>query len=125
MDIQSTFSGFSVDDIEAAKHFYGGILGFAIKEKMGGIELTLPGGAVAWVYQKDDHSPAVYTMLNLVVDDIDAACDALAAKDVRFEDYTGLPQDEKGIMRGKAYSMGPDIAWFKDPARNILAVLEN
>ena len=78
-----------------------------------------------WAYPKENHEPAAYTMLNFVVDDIDAAVAALKEKGVEFETYEGMHQDEHGIARGKAANMGPDIAWFKDPAGNILAVLAN
>lgn len=124
LPIQSAFSGFSVNDLEAAKQFYGAVLGLELEDEVGGTRLTLPGGASAWMYQKADHQPATYTMLDLVVGDIDEAYQALAAKDVAFEHYPGSYQDEKGIMRGKKVGMGPNIAWFKDPAGNILAILE-
>ena len=121
----AAFSGFSVDDIEKAKGFYTEVLGLETKENPGGTELQLPGGAKAWMYAKPNHQPAEYTMLNFVVDDIDSAVDELTKRGVRFERYEGMPggQDEKGIMRG-APGMGPNIAWFKDPAGNILAVLQ-
>lgn len=119
------FSGFSVDDIEKAKQFYVDVLGLGMEDKMGGTELQLPRGGAVWMYAKPNHQPAAYTMLNFVVHDIDAAVDELAARGVVFERYDGMPggQDEKGIMRGKP-GMGPSIAWFKDPAGNILSVLE-
>lgn len=125
LQIQSTFSGFSVNDLAAAKQFYGDILGCALEDQVGGTRIQLPHGASAWMYQKEDHQPAGYTMLNFVVSDIDEAYDVLADKGVRFERYPGSPQDERGIMRGKAQSMGPNIAWFKDPAGNILAIVES
>jgi hypothetical protein len=92
---------------------------------MGGTTLTLPGGATVWMYPKEDHMPATYTMLNFVVSDIDEAVDELTKKGIVFEHYPGSPQDEKGIARGKDANMGPNIAWFKDPAGNILAVLQD
>ena len=121
----ATFSGFSVDDMDKAKQFYGDVLGVEAKDSMGGVELQMPGGAKVWVYAKPNHQAATYTMLNFVVDDIDAAVDELIKRGVLFERYEGMPggQDEKGIMRG-APGMGPNIAWFKDPAGNILAVLQ-
>jgi catechol 2,3-dioxygenase-like lactoylglutathione lyase family enzyme len=125
MNVQATFSGFSVGDIEAAKKFYNEKLGCKVENQTGGVSLTLPGGAKAWMYPKEDHVPATYTMLDFVVDDIDATVDELAGSGIKFEHYPGSPQDEKGIMRGKKANMGPDIAWFKDPAGNILAILEN
>lgn len=122
---RAAFSGFSVDDIEKAKQFYVDILGLGMEDKMGGTELQLPGGATVWMYPKPNHEPAAYTMLNFVVDDIDVAVDELTARGIVFERYEGMPggQDEKGIMRGSP-DMGPNIAWFKDPAGNILSVLE-
>jgi len=118
------FSGFSVDDLEAAKRFYGDVLGIEVEEANGLLTLQLDGGnRPTLVYPKDDHQPASYTTLNFPVDDIDAAVDALVAKGVTFERYEGSPQDEKGVLRGKKLDMGPDIAWFTDPAGNILAVL--
>ena len=122
---KAAFSGFSVDDIDKAKEFYTGVLGLKAEEQMSGLRIELPAGGETWVYPKEDHKPAAYTMLNLVVDDIDAAVDALAEKGVEFEKYEGFHQDDKGIARGKAANMGPDIAWFKDPAGNILSVLAN
>jgi catechol 2,3-dioxygenase-like lactoylglutathione lyase family enzyme len=118
------FSGFSTDDLEAAKRFYGETLGIKVTEENGLLTLHLDDGArPTLVYPKEDHVPATYTILNFPVADIDAAVDALVAKGVEFEKYPGSPQDEKGVMRGKANDMGPDIAWFKDPAGNILSVL--
>jgi predicted enzyme related to lactoylglutathione lyase len=84
----------------------------------------LPGGGTAFAYPKDDHQPATFTLLDFVVDDIDEAVDELKSRGVSLERYEGMPQDQKGIMRGIAHQMGPDIAWFKDPAGNILAVLQ-
>jgi len=94
---------------------------------MGMLRLKLFGGGEVMVYPKSDHKPASYTMLNFVVKDIDKAVDALTAKGVKFEHYDSdmMKQDPKGIARGKAANMGPDIAWFLDPAGNTLAVLED
>ena len=113
------FSGFAVPDLEAARSFYGGVLGLETGEEMGQLSITLPGGAKVFVYQKDDHRPAVFTILNLVVGDVRAAVDELVGKGVRFERYDGFEQDERGIASG----MGPDIAWCTDPAGNIIAVI--
>jgi catechol 2,3-dioxygenase-like lactoylglutathione lyase family enzyme len=120
------FSGFSVDDLDKAKEFYGDVLGLTVTDGKGGARVMLPGGAEAWIYPKGGaHQPATYTTLDFVVDDIDEAVDELTGRGVRFERYeNGPPQDAKGIMRGIAHGMGPDIAWFKDPAGNILAVLK-
>lgn len=119
------FSGFSVDDLAKAKDFYGGVLGLTVVDGKGGARLELPGGTEAWFYPKGEaHRPADYTTLDFVVEDIDAAVDDLTGRGVRFERYeNGPPQDDKGILRGISAGMGPDIAWFKDPAGNTLAVL--
>lgn len=121
------FSGFSVNDKEAALTFYGETLGCDIKDNGMGLELVFPNGQVIFMYEKADHEPATYTVLNFPVDDIDQTIDELAGKGVVMERYESLPaaQDERGVLRGKAAGMGPDIAWFKDPAGNVLAVLEN
>jgi catechol 2,3-dioxygenase-like lactoylglutathione lyase family enzyme len=121
----AAFSGFSVDDITAAKQFYSEVLGMEVSDETGGARLVLPAGASAFMYPKKDHVPATYTMLDFVVEDIDAAVDELTTRGAQFERYEGMPQDEKGIMRGRSAHMGPDIAWFKDPAGNILAVLQS
>ena len=122
---RGAFSGYSSNDIGAARDFYGKVLGLDLEENMGGLGFTI-GGQQVFIYPKDDHQPASFTVLNLVVDSIDAAIDELMAKGVVFERYDSMPapQDEKGVLRGKAAGMGPDIAWFKDPAGNILAVVE-
>jgi predicted enzyme related to lactoylglutathione lyase len=115
------FSGFSVDDVEAAKRFYGETLGLGVSEEMGILTLEIAGDGRVIAYPKgDDHEPASFTILNFPVDDVDAAVDALAERGVEFERYDGFDQDEKGIMRDN----GPTIAWFKDPAGNILSVIE-
>ncbi len=114
------FSGFAVDDLEAAKKFYGETLGLKTSEHYGLLTLHLAGGRDTLVYPKPDHVPATYTILNFAVDDIDAAVDELASRGVQPERYDGLGQDDKGINRAG----GPYIAWFKDPAGNILAVLQ-
>jgi catechol 2,3-dioxygenase-like lactoylglutathione lyase family enzyme len=116
------FSGFAVDDLEAARSFYGETLGLDVRpDEMGFLELHLAGGATVLVYGKDDHQPANYTILNFPVPDVDAAVDGLTKAGVRMERYGAeFDQDEKGISRGN----GPTIAWFTDPAGNILAVLD-
>ena len=118
------FSGFSVDDIAAARSFYGETLGLEVSEVAGMLALHLGGGHHVLAYPKDNHTPASYTMLNFPVDDIDKAVDELTARGVRFERYEGFEQDEKGIARPQDEQSGPPIAWFKDPAGNILAVLQ-
>ena len=116
------FSGFSVDDLEKAKQFYGQTLGLDVSETNGLLQLHIAGGTTILVYPKDNHVPATFTILNFPVTDIEQAVDELTARGVRFEQYNlpGLVTDEKGIARGG----GPNIAWFKDPAGNILSVLE-
>jgi catechol 2,3-dioxygenase-like lactoylglutathione lyase family enzyme len=114
------FSGFAVPDIEQARRFYGDTLGMRVSEEHGLLRLHVAGGHDIVVYPKPDHTPATYTILNFPVTDIEAAVDALAARGVRFERYDGADQDDKGINRG----MGPAIAWFTDPAGNILSVIE-
>lgn len=114
------FSGFAVDDLEKAREFYGGTLGIKISEQNSLMTLHLAGGRDTLVYPKPDHTPATYTILNFAVDDIDQTVDDLTARGVTFERYEGSAQDEKGINRGG----GPYIAWFRDPAGNILSVLQ-
>ncbi len=116
------FSGFAVDDIAAAKNFYGETLGIETSEQNGILTLALNGGGrPTIVYPKPGHVPAEYTILNFRVEEIEAAVDELTARGVQIERYDGFEQDERGIMRGG----GPYIAWFKDPAGNVLAVLQD
>jgi catechol 2,3-dioxygenase-like lactoylglutathione lyase family enzyme len=114
------FSGFAVDDIEKARAFYGDTLGLETSEQNGLLTLHLAGGRNTLVYPKPDHEPASFTILNFPVENIASAVDELSARGVRFERYDGFDQDEKGILRGG----GPLIAWFRDPAGNVLSVLE-
>ena len=114
------YSGFSTNDIDAAREFYSTTLGLDVSEENGMLTVSLAGGGRVLIYPKDDHQPATYTVLNFPVEDIDAAVDALTDEGVAFERYEGLSQDERGVMRG----YGPPIAWFTDPAGNILSVLE-
>ena len=114
------FSGFAVDDLQKARQFYGETLGLKTSEQHGLLSLHLAGGRDTLVYEKADHTPATYTILNFPVEDVDEAVDALVARGVRFERYDGFEQDEKGISRDE----GPYIAWFKDPAGNVLSVLQ-
>ena len=118
------FSGFSVDDLDVAKKFYGEKLGLDVSETDQGIMVGLLGSNGVFVYEKDDHVPASFTILNFPVDDIDAAVDELTAAGIVFEHYEGMT-DEKGIARGLELDRGPSIAWFKDPAGNFLSVLQN
>jgi predicted enzyme related to lactoylglutathione lyase len=117
------FSGFSVNDLAAAKKFYGETLGLDVEQGPQGLRLKIAGGNATFVYSKTDHVPATYTMLNFPVDDIDKAVDQLTAAGVKFEHY-GQLTDARGIARGATTGEGPDIAWFKDPAGNILSVLQ-
>lgn len=114
------FSGFSSNDIAAARAFYADTLGLKVTEANGMLTLHLAGGGRVLVYPKDDHQAATYTCLNFPVGDIDAAVEALVARGVSFERYEGMPQDERGVMR----EYGPPIAWFRDPAGNIVSVIE-
>ena len=114
------FSGFSVNDIEAAKRFYGDTLGIQVSEENGMLTLHIAGDRPILVYPKPDHTPAAYTILNFPVDDIDKAVDEMTSRGIRFERYEGMPADDKGIMRAG----GPLIAWFTDPAGNVLSVLQ-
>ena len=114
------FSGFSSNDIGKARDFYGKTLGLKVTEANGILTLHPEGGGRVVIYPKPNHEPASFTVLNFAVADIDQAVDGLAAAGVRFERYQGFEQDERGIHRGE----GPPIAWFKDPAGNILAVLQ-
>jgi catechol 2,3-dioxygenase-like lactoylglutathione lyase family enzyme len=120
------FASFAVPDIDAARQFYGQTLGLDVRDsrEQGLIELHIGPGAPVLIYPKPDHKPAVFTVLNFPVSDIDKAVDELTASGVRMDRYDlgGPPQDDKGIVRGN--DQGPSIAWFKDPAGNILSVLE-
>ena len=116
------FSGFSVDDLQKAKEFYGQTLGLEVAEVPEGLEVRLSGGHRVFIYPKPNHTPATFTILNFPVGNIERAVDGLSKLGVHFEHYDqgDLKTDEKGIARGP----GPKIAWFKDPAGNILSVLE-
>jgi predicted enzyme related to lactoylglutathione lyase len=117
------YSGFAVDDIERAREFYGETLGIetsVLDEQNGLLQLDLAGERPTLVYRKPDFTPATYTILNFPVEDVEATVDALTERGVSFERYDGFDQDEKGISRGQ----GPTIAWFRDPAGNILSVHE-
>ena len=114
------FSGFSVDDLDRARQFYEGTLGLNVTEENGMLGLHVSGGGDILIYPKDDHTPATFTILNFPVEDIDRAVDDLTGSGIEMERYEGMNQDEKGIMR----DAGPPIAWFLDPAGNVLSVLE-
>ena len=117
------FSGFAVDDLDRAREFYGETLGLDLNDEGPGLGLKLGGGGTVFVYPKEDHQPATFTVLNFPVGDIEAAVAALRERGVEFERYAGTPieTDDDGIMRG---GHGPLIAWFKDPAGNVLSVIE-
>jgi predicted enzyme related to lactoylglutathione lyase len=114
------FSGFSSNDIQRAKEFYAKVLGLEVTDENDILTLHLAGGGRVVIYPKEGHEPASFTVLNFPVEDIDQAVDALAKAGIQFERYEGFQQDERGIMRDD----GPPIAWFKDPAGNILSVLQ-
>ena len=120
LQTNKAFSSFSVDDLQKAKDFYAQALGLQVKESKEGLELH-PGENDVFIYPKPNHSPATFTVLNFLVDDIETTVDELSGKGVKFEHYDGeIKTDEKGIHRNG----GPTIAWFKDPAGNILSVVE-
>jgi catechol 2,3-dioxygenase-like lactoylglutathione lyase family enzyme len=120
LEHSKAFSGFSVDDIDKARHFYAETLGLRVTEENGLLTLHTEGDRNTVIYPKDNHEPATYTTLNFPVEDVEKSVDELTARGVRFERYEGSEQDEKGIYRGQ----GPLIAWFKDPAGNILSVIQ-
>jgi catechol 2,3-dioxygenase-like lactoylglutathione lyase family enzyme len=122
---KTALSGFSVNDLAKAKAFYAETLGLKVDGDGVGMRLHLPGGGTVFAYLKADHQPATFTILNLVVENIDEAVAELTKRGVQFEHDAESPKtDEKGILRGRALQMGPDITWFKDPAGNTLAVLQ-
>lgn len=116
------FSGFAVADLEEARYFYEATLGLEVTEEHGMLTLHLGSGADVLIYPKDDHRPASHTVLNFPVGDIDAAVTELESRGVRL--HRSEMTDERGVMRGRSKNMGPDIAWFADPAGNILSVLQ-
>jgi catechol 2,3-dioxygenase-like lactoylglutathione lyase family enzyme len=115
------YSGFSVDDLERARQFYEGTLGLNLTEENGMLGLHIDGGGDILIYPKPDHTPATFTILNFPVDDLEQAVDDLTGSGIDMVRYEGMSQDEKGIMRGDE---GPPIAWFLDPAGNVLSVLQ-
>lgn len=122
------FSGLSVDNLDEAREFYVNTLGLTLEDDTMGLTLQLPGGATLFVYEKADHEPASYTVLNFVVENIDEAIEHLTEEhDIEMLIYDNLPasQDNLGVLRGKTSGDGPNIAWFNDPAGNVLAVIEN
>lgn len=124
----TTFSGISVNNIKEAREFYVDKLGLNLTDDSMGLNLDLPGGGKLFVYDKPDHQPATFTVLNFVVANIDDAIEELKSSGIDMERYDlgpDIQQDEKGVLRGLAANMGPDIAWFNDPAGNVLAVLQD
>jgi catechol 2,3-dioxygenase-like lactoylglutathione lyase family enzyme len=123
----AAFNGVSVDNLDKAKQFYTNVLGLTLEDETMGLRFSLPGGGHLFIYHKQDHQPASFTFLNFVVDDIDRAVDDLVELGISFLHYEAMPggQDEKGITRGINAQKGPDIAWFKDPAGNIISVLKD
>jgi catechol 2,3-dioxygenase-like lactoylglutathione lyase family enzyme len=123
LEDSKAFSSFSVDDLQKARAFYGGTLGLDVAETPEGLSLRLAGGGTVFLYPKQNHKPATYTVLNFPVPSVEESVSRLTSKGVRFEHYDlpDLKTDDKGIARGGG---GPVIAWFKDPAGNILSVLE-
>lgn len=120
----ASFSSFSVDDVEKARAFYGGTLGFDVADQMDGLLITVPGGQSVFAYPKRDHVPATFTVLNFEVADLDAAIAEIERLGVRLEQYPSTPEmpvDERGVLRDPGSGMG--IAWFTDPAGNVLSVL--
>jgi catechol 2,3-dioxygenase-like lactoylglutathione lyase family enzyme len=119
IDTGKAFSGFSVDDVPAAREFYEKTLGMTVAEQNGMLQLTVAGGAQVLIYPKPNHEPASFTILNFPVPDVEAAVDELTSRGISFLRYEGFDQDDKGIFRGG----GPLIAWFNDPAGNVLSVV--
>ena len=115
------FSGFAVPDLEEGRAFYEGTLGLRVSLEHDLLTLHLAGDRDTLVYPKPDHTPATYTILNFPVDDVEAAVEELQKRGVRFEQYEGIEQDERGVSLDPN---GPRIAWFTDPAGNIMSVLE-
>jgi predicted enzyme related to lactoylglutathione lyase len=124
LESSHAFSGFSVNDATAAKKFYQEVLGLKVEDGPMGMQIKVDGDTEIFVYEKTDHVPATYTILNFVVQDIDKAVTELTGKGLVFEHYDQMT-DESGIARGISHNQGPDIAWFKDPAGNIMSVLQN
>ena len=120
-DSSGAFSGFAVDDLVKARQFYEGTLGMTVTEQNGLLTLTVANGARVLVYPKPNHEPATFTILNFPVADVEAAVDDLSGRGVTFERYEGFEQDDKGVFRGG----GPLIAWFTDPAGNVLSVVQS
>lgn len=122
--VTHAFSGFSVNDLDAAKAFYEQKLGLTVTQTEQGLQLDIEGSGDVFIYPKEDHVPATFTVLNFVVPDISAAVDDLIKAGIVFEQYSGMHTDERGIAWGAKEGMGPNIAWFTDPAKNIFSLIE-
>ena len=122
----SVFSSYSVDDLEEALDFYRKILELEVEETHEGLKIRFENGSTLFMYPKVDHAPATFTVLNFVVASIDDTVRLLSIKDIKFEKYDtkDIQTDDKGVFRGKASGNGPDVAWFKDPAGNIISIIE-
>ncbi len=120
---RSAFASFSVNDLEAARSFYTDVLGLAVRPVDQGLAIRLESGGGLFIYAKQNHTPASFTVLHIPVDDLPRTVDDLAARGVRFEHYDGFEQDERGIVVG--FEGGPDMAWFTDPAGNVIGVGAN
>ncbi len=123
LDIRNTFSSFSVDDLEKAQEFYSVTIGLETERNKMGLRLLVPGGGTVFLYPRQDHHPASFTVLNFVVGDLDGVMQKLKNRGVEFEYYEGLTTENR-VHRGLEQKRGPDIAWFKDPAGNIISVLQ-
>lgn len=122
------FSGFSVKDISVAKQFYSQVLGLEVSEDAMGLKLFTAHNSPIFIYSKEDHKPAEFTILNFPVENIDKTIDELVAKGIEFKQYdlgNGAKTDAKGVLRGLSANMGPDIAWFEDPSGNVLSILQD
>lgn len=122
--VKEVFASFSVDDQAKAKQFYGETLDLNVEDGKMGLILHMTGGGSVYIYPKENHQPATFTVLNIEVESIEAAVGDLTKAGVKLEIYAGMGQDDKGILRGKAAGHGPDIAWFRDPAGNIVSILQ-
>jgi catechol 2,3-dioxygenase-like lactoylglutathione lyase family enzyme len=119
------YSGYSTTDLGAARQFYAETLGLAVDDTPEGLRLAFAGGHTVFIYPKGpDHRPATFTVLNFPVHDVVAAVDWLTARGIKMERYEGMDQDERGIVRPPSADLGPQIAWFTDPAGNILSVIQ-
>lgn len=122
--VHASFSSISTDNLDKAKKFYSDTLGLKLEDDKMGLRYSLPGGGILFIYPKQHHKPATFTVLNLVVNDVESTVDELLSMGVTFEIYEGFKQDQKGIARDPSGKSAPAIAWFKDTAGNILSVIQ-